>query len=428
MLLLTAIILTAWMIVPGDKPGAITALLVSPSTVTAGATTSVTIAGSGTCGELSLSLGTGRPMVLTNVDLPHAIAHVYPEAGRYALSVTGAGNAKHCTGSATSTINVQRPAGSLVGVSLAPLPGTSKPDPGHEPTGVSLSPTPVPRDEPIVLASAYYFYPATNDRVDAFRTNAQWKLPLTDGITTGFVYFTWKVPDVTPTDLAAVVQNPVCCAKIQVNGVLAQAKWMLIQYDATKDGNLTAQLTGFDVASGGWPRTVKITVTAGGKTRSSIFTPVYAGPMVGMFQTLLDPAFHHARCTTCHDMGSGPAIVARHLAAGVGVSATVQPQDTNPCWTCHQPPVVSDWRSPFFAQGIQWSTMTASQICLTVKSKLPTTQQTWNHFHLDPRVKWAVSSGVTPYGKKLPTAPPGSMAGFLNVVDAWIAAGRPCPP
>jgi Cu/Ag efflux protein CusF len=395
------------------KSGVVTGVLVSPSRVAAGSRVTVTIGGTGTCGELSVGFGSGRPVVLTDVALPHAIAHVFAQAGHYTISVTGSGNPKHCTGAATASIQVQAPVGK-----------PAAPDIGHQlPGGNTLSPIP----EPMGLKSAFYFLYPTYERVDALRANAQWKLPLTDGNTSGLVYFSWNIPDLTPEQAEALAQNA-CCATMLVNGVKAQAKWMSVKHDAIKDGNLAAQLTGFDVTGGAWPRTLKATVTSGGRTWSSMVFPIYSGPTIRVFQKNLYPAFRHPRCTNCHDMGSGEAIIARHLAGSVGVETFVQPQNNFPCSNCHKPPEASDWRSPFFSQGIQWSTMGARQICLTVKDKLPTAQQTSDHFHLDPRVRWALSSGVTPYGKHLETAPPGDMDKFLAIVDDWIAAGRPCPP
>ena len=67
-------------------------------------------------------------------------------------------------------------------------------------------------------------------------------------------------------------------------------------------------------------------------------------------------------------------------------------------------------------------------------SHLPSAGELHAHFHDDPRVVWAVSSGWIPangQGKGqgfIPTAPPHNMQAWFQLVDKWIDGGFPCPP
>ena len=99
--------------------------------------------------------------------------------------------------------------------------------------------------------------------------------------------------------------------------------------------------------------------------------------------------------------------------------------------SCHT--FVKDWFTPPFALGINWRGRAAKEICGIVTSHLPTAGGLHTHFHGDPRVLWAVSSGWIPangQGKGqgfLPTAPPHNQQAWFQLVDAWIAGGFPCP-
>src|SRR5262245_56243124 len=88
----------------------------------------------------------------------------------------------------------------------------------------------------------------------------------------------------------------------------------------------------------------------------------------------------------------------------------------------------TEWMTPGFDQGINWSTMTTPhQICTKVRQRLVTSAQLQEHFFEDARIAWAVHSGRVPFGNTLPTAPPHDYFMWKNTVYWWILAGAPCP-
>ncbi len=88
------------------KPGQITGLSANPATAAVGTNVTLTIAGSETCGELTITFGDGNSTTLAGVALPHILVHAYGKTGSYTPSVTGGGPAKHCTGAGTASLKV----------------------------------------------------------------------------------------------------------------------------------------------------------------------------------------------------------------------------------------------------------------------------------------------------------------------------------
>jgi len=170
------------------------------------------------------------------------------------------------------------------------------------------------------------------------------------------------------------------------------------------------------------------------------------------FERYLYPTFQHARCTTCHLMGSSEAIIAQHSSDGVPGHG--HPDDPTTCSNCHgdvraakeintktaakflgQLGNFTDytWRSPAFAKNINWKTkVDARDVCMTVVSHLSTAEKLFKHFHNDARIAWAVSAGDVyfsvgggVFGTK-ESAPPKSFTKFLARIDKWVMIGFPC--
>ena len=291
-------------------------------------------------------------------------------------------------------------------------------------TGIS---TPIQVHVPYFsLTEVYYIHPFYGFKVEAKYESGKWVMPLWDGVAEKSVYFIWRVhPDFPKQQFATASRRfvlnglfPVTNAYIQLEG----------------DDKLHAIVhEGFDLRVGGWPRAVQVSVkTQTGKTYASAVTGIHGGAMLSYFEQMLYSTFTHERCASCHAMGDQAAILLQHHQAVPPVKAEdngpMMPQNTLYCAGCHNFPEAADWRSPFFIQGIQLRGRSAKQICQTVLSKLPTSEELRNHVHNDPRVKWAVSSGRVPMGyPDKPLAPPASLAAWVARTNAWIDAGAPCP-
>jgi hypothetical protein len=157
------------------------------------------------------------------------------------------------------------------------------------------------------------------------------------------------------------------------------------------------------------------------------------------FAEKVGPIFKHARCSTCHSLGSKDAIVAQHHGM-VSLSDIYEtPTDHGTqlrCSNCHggikfavpgEGFNETEWMVPKFDMGIDWTGKTFSQICAKVKSRLTTKEAMEEHFFEDARIAWAVHSGVVPGGTMKPKAPPGNFADFKVLMEAWIQGGSPCP-
>jgi hypothetical protein len=124
-----------------------------------------------------------------------------------------------------------------------------------------------------------------------------------------------------------------------------------------------------------------------------------------------------------------------------------RPHNPDFCGGCHNIPPGSshtslnlnnEWFSPAAVQGINWKGKNANQVCSIVTGPFtnkdgvtgaPFNGQTFqHHFHDDPRILWAVSSGWVPFGRPdLPVLLKNDLQAWFNKVDPWFAAGTPCP-
>jgi len=146
-----------------------------------------------------------------------------------------------------------------------------------------------------------------------------------------------------------------------------------------------------------------------------------------LFATLA-PTFQHARCTNCHAgtatnfvAGSVPGLPAGHTAVSASTNCQTCHTNTllptlgtvNPGW--HSPPATMDFRN-----------LTPGQLCAKAKS-VGGAAEVATHLKEDKLVLWSVGDGRRPNNATpLPLAPPGSIASWRTLVDAWVNAGMAC--
>src|SRR5687768_5280599 len=133
--LIAGLLLTS--VVPARAQGAATSVAVSPRTIAAGGTVSVTVTGTNPCGAVRINYGDGDAITYAITTLPVTQSHVYPKAGTYTITAEGMGN---CGGAPTTTVTVSAPA-----APPAPAPGTPAI------TAVEIAPAPGRVQEPVAV-------------------------------------------------------------------------------------------------------------------------------------------------------------------------------------------------------------------------------------------------------------------------------------
>jgi hypothetical protein len=141
----------------------------------------------------------------------------------------------------------------------------------------------------------------------------------------------------------------------------------------------------------------------------------------------------HPRCMNCHPEGDRPLQKDTQVFHKQNVSRRIE-QLGHACTTCHPaqavpganlPPGVPHWRMPSARMPMVFEKRTPQQLCEQLKSPETngnrTLQQLRTHMAEDAIVKWGFSPGE---GRSVP---PLSHADFIQRVDAWLAAGAPCP-
>ncbi len=89
-----------------EAAGQITGLTAAPSPGTTGNPETVTVTGSGTCGNLTLDFGDGSTTALSNVTLPKGTPHTYKNPGTFTLRATAVSS---CAGQASAAVTVKAP-------------------------------------------------------------------------------------------------------------------------------------------------------------------------------------------------------------------------------------------------------------------------------------------------------------------------------
>ncbi len=208
-------------------------------------------------------------------------------------------------------------------------------------------------------------------------------------------------------------------------------------------GNLVTTVFLQKARSKNWPKTLKLAIASGRNTWNSADTKIYATAQ-SYYASVLHPIFSHDRCTTCHTLGTHDAIVEMHQSR-IGAGAypyendpEARPHNSTFCGTCHSAANLNnEWFSPAAIQKINWKGWNASRVCAKVtgpfinkdgETEAPFAASRFHqHFHEDPRILWAVSDGMTPFGNDLNVPLPDNLNAWFNKVDPWVNAGTPCP-
>ena len=297
------------------------------------------------------------------------------------------------------------------------------------------------------------------------KSRTSWSLPVSDTVANASFTFVWSGSPTPPSqvpEIQQMVKNKTCCLNVLIDnqthswaqrspnlGRLPSRKTSFTaKFD--KRGNLVTTVYLSDARSNTWPKTIKLSIVQGKSKWESAQTKIYA-TTVSYYTNVLHPIFSHDRCVTCHTLGDRPAIVAMHESRlGAGNYPDVEdakPHNPDFCGGCHSIPQGSghtdldlnnEWFSPDKVQGINWKGWNAGRVCAKVTGPFtnkdgvtgaPFDAQTFHHhFHDDPRILWAVSSGWVPFGRPdLPVPMKNNLQGWFNKVDPWVDAGTPCP-
>lgn len=141
----------------------------------------------------------------------------------------------------------------------------------------------------------------------------------------------------------------------------------------------------------------------------------------------------HPRCMNCHPAGDRPLQKDTQIFHKQNVSRNIEKLGHS-CATCHpaqqpaganMPPGAPHWKMPSARTPMVFEKRTPQQLCEQLKSSEAngnrTLAQIRTHMAEDAIVKWGFSPGE---GRSVP---PLSHQEFVKVVDAWLAAGAPCP-
>jgi hypothetical protein len=141
----------------------------------------------------------------------------------------------------------------------------------------------------------------------------------------------------------------------------------------------------------------------------------------------------HPRCINCHQDESPRQTDAKIVHRPLVVrGADGHGAPTQQCQTCHQAtntadgfvPGVTTWHlAPL---SMLWEGKTKAEICEQIKDPdrnggRRTGEEVIEHMKTDPLVLWAWGPGA---GRSTPSL---SHAQLVEALDAWVAAGMPCP-
>jgi hypothetical protein len=141
-------------------------------------------------------------------------------------------------------------------------------------------------------------------------------------------------------------------------------------------------------------------------------------------------SYASARCQTCHAFGAGSLTI-----QDIGHPFQVPADSSAECHDCHKPfyekyqPTEERhfWSMPGPEKGMDWRSMTPQQQCEATVQHLPSSALLHDHFDTDPRLKWAVESGVLHEGgPAMDTSWPHQVDAFLAIADWWIDSGYSC--
>ncbi|MGD9850885.1 MAG: hypothetical protein AB7T38_06445 [Nitrospirales bacterium] len=317
----------------------------------------------------------------------------------------------------------------------------------------------------LILSAMSVRYATLDKTFQGSQNRTSWRLPVSDTVDNASFTFVWSGAPTPPTqipEINQIVKNKGCCLTLFLDN--QPHTWtppppshggqplVKTSFTASSDrgGNLITTVHLANARSKQWPKNIRLAIASGKNQWQSTESKVYANA-VSYYASELHPIFSHERCTTCHSLGDRPAIVAMHESR-LGAGAYPDVEDARPhnpdfCGGCHNIPPGSDhtdvnlnneWFSPAAVQGINWQGWDAGLVCNKVTGPFtnkdgvtgaPFDAQTFHHhFHDDPRILWAVSSGWVPFGRPDLAVPmKNNLQGWFNKVDPWVEAGTPCP-
>lgn len=151
-------------------------------------------------------------------------------------------------------------------------------------------------------------------------------------------------------------------------------------------------------------------------------------PPVFSFATDLAPTFRHERCVNCH------AVAATNFARvspGLGSNHSTVSASTN-CQSCHTNTLLPadgtvnpGWHAAPSSMDLRG--LSDAQLCQRATNPGSVAGSVLNHLTQDKLILWAIADGRLPNGITRPTAPPNSVTTWRSRVQAWLAAGMPCP-
>lgn len=125
--------------------GSATSAAVSPRTIVAGGTVSVTVGGTNPCGAVRINYGDGDAITYAITGLPVTQTHAYQKVGNYTITAEGMGN---CGGAPTTTLVVSAPP------APPPTPAPAPPAPATATIkAVEIAPTPGKVQEPVAVVA-----------------------------------------------------------------------------------------------------------------------------------------------------------------------------------------------------------------------------------------------------------------------------------
>ena len=173
----------------------------------------------------------------------------------------------------------------------------------------------------------------------------------------------------------------------------------------------------------------------------SLALPVIFAQVVSA--TLFDPVASvvmHSCCMNCHqtDFSRQTDRGIRHAQHVVRGTGGANPRDgghgapTLQCQACHQTTNTADDRVPgvdhwaLAPLSMKWEGLSKAQICNSIKDPSrnggrKTAHDVIEHMRVDPLVLWAWNPGANR------TRPPLDHDAFMKALEAWSAAGMPCP-
>lgn len=142
----------------------------------------------------------------------------------------------------------------------------------------------------------------------------------------------------------------------------------------------------------------------------------------------------HPRCMNCHPAGDAPLQKDTSVPHAQNVSRRIEEVGMS-CTTCHpavqlpgpgMPPGAPHWHMPTREVPMVFEKKTAAELCEQLKDPARNGDrdlaEILHHVTEDGIVKWSFAPGD---GR---TKPHVSHAKFIQLVDAWIKKGAPCPP